>query len=163
MKKTCIAFCAAIALAACGQPAEAPAPEAPAAPQSLMDQAQAQAPEMQPVFAYQQLIAYQQTHPEAAPPCTSPRATESRGVIPATVNADSIYAAHAGALVFSVQCGELRSGTRFDPREHWLVVFAPGAMEPGVVNCADPGAPNIDLCPRTVPVTIPTPTPTPAP
>ncbi|MBN8605312.1 MAG: hypothetical protein J0L81_00185 [Caulobacterales bacterium] len=160
MRKTYIALCAAIALAACGQSAEAPAEaEAPAAPQSLMDQAQAQAPEMQPVFAYQQLVAYQQAHPEMTPPCTAPRATESRGIIPATVSADSIYAAHAGSLVFSVQCGELRSGTRFDPREHWLVVFAPGAMEPAVVNCAD--AQGIDLCPHTVPITVPTPTPAP--
>jgi hypothetical protein len=163
MRKTYLALCAAIALAACGQSAEAPAPEAPAAPQSLMEQAQAQSPEMQPVFAYQQLLAYQQAHPEVTPACTAPRATESRDIIPATVSADSIYAAHAGSLVFSVQCGEQRSGTRFDPREHWLVVFAPGAMEPVVLNCADPSAASIDLCPRTVPITIPTPTPTPAP
>lgn len=161
MRKTYLACCAAIALAACGQPAEAPAPEAPAAPQSLMEQVQDQAPEMQPVFAYQQLTTYQQAHQDVTPLCTSPRATESRGIIPATVSADSIYAPYAGSLVFSIQCGELRSGTRFDPREHWLVVFAPGATEPTIVNCAD--AAGIDQCPRTVPITIPTPTPAPAP
>lgn len=143
MKKLVLA--AALALAACGQPT-APADETPAAPQGLMEQAQAMSAADQIVFGYTQLIAYQQAHPEAQPPCTSPRATESRGVIPATVADDSVYAAHKGSLVISVQCGQLISRSAFDPREHWLVVFAPGASEVVVVNCM--GANNRDACPR---------------
>lgn len=147
------AVCAALALAACGQSAEAPkADEAPAAPQALMDQVLAMSPEQQPVFAYQQLATYQQAHPEAQPPCTAVRATESRGVIPANVDPASAYGPHAGALVFSVQCGALVSATRMDPNEHWLVVFAPGAAEPTIVHCAG-GPDNSSRCPRVVPTT----------
>lgn len=154
MRPVLLAACAALALAACGQP-EAPAPETPPPPQSLMEQVQAMAPEEQPVFAYQQLAAYQQAHPESQPHCTAVRATESRGVIPPNVAPDSVYAAHTGALVFSVQCGELRSMAAYDPREHWLVAFAPGAAEPTIVNCAN--AQGRDQCTRQVPVvTAPT-------
>lgn len=141
------ATCATLALVACGQTAET-APEAPPAPQSLMEQVQAMSLEQQPVFAYQQLVAYQQAHPEAVPPCTAPRATEARP-IPANVAPDTIYAPFAGAAVYSVQCGQLISGSRFDPREHWLVVFAPGAGEAQVVNCAD--ARGRDQCVLPVP------------
>lgn len=136
---------AALALAACGQPAQEEA-AAPAAPASLMDQVQAMAPEQAPVFAWQQLTAYQQAHPEATPPCASIRATESRGVIPDTVPADSVYAAHIGSLVFSVQCGPQLTGIPNDPKEHWLVVFMPGASEAMVVNCANPDT-GRDMCP----------------
>ncbi len=139
---------AAILLAACGQ-AEAPQAEAPAAPQSLLEEIQAQAPEQQLVTAYQHLAAYQQTHPDATPVCSNVRATESRGVIPENVAPDSVYAAYRGAAVYSVQCGELRSMTRMDPSEHWLVVYSPGASEAVVVNCAGPG--GSDVCPRQVP------------
>lgn len=151
----------ALGLAACGQPA-APAPETPAAPQSLMEQVQAQAPGDQMVTAYQALIVYQQAHPEVQPPCTAPRATESRGVIAPNVAPDSIYAAHIGSQVYSIQCGAQISGTRMDPAEHWLVIYAPGATDVAVVNCANPRG---DSCPRTVPVVEigPTPTPTPTP
>jgi len=150
MKKIILAACAAFALAACGQSTEAPAPEEPAAPQALIDQVQAMSPETQPVFAYQQLAAYQQAHPEVTPPCTAVRATESRGVIPDNVDPESIYAAHRGSLVFSVQCGALVSATRLDPNEHWLVVFAPGAAEPTIVHCAG-GPGDSSQCPRVVP------------
>lgn len=154
MRPVLLAACAALALAACGQP-QAPAPEAPPPPQSLLEQVQAMTPEEQPVFAYQQLAAYQQAHPESQPACTAVRVTESKGVIPVNVAPDSIYAAHAGALVFSIQCGELRSMTAYDPREHWLVAFAPGAAEPTIVNCAN--AQGGDQCARQVPVvTAPT-------
>jgi hypothetical protein len=159
MKPTHFALCAALALAACGQPAEAPAPEAPAAPQSLMEQVQAQAPEQQMVTAYTALIAYQQAHPEVQPPCSAVRGTESRGVIPPNVAPDSIYAAHVGSQVYSIQCGALVSATRLDPNEHWLVVYAPGATEIAVVNCANPRG---DSCPRRVPTVEIAPTPTPA-
>lgn len=140
---------AACALAACGQ-TETKAPEAPAAPQSLMEQVQAMPAEQQPVFAYQQLIAYQQAHPEAEPACTAVRATDFRGVIPPNIASDSIYADHVGAAVYSVQCGQLVSMSRYEPREHWLVVFAPGAAEAAIVNCAD--ARGVDRCPRTLPL-----------
>jgi hypothetical protein len=152
---TCVA---ALALAACGQ-SEAPAPEAPAAPQSLMEQVQSQAPADQLVTAYTALIAYQQAHPEVQPPCASVRGTESRGVIPPNVAPDSIYAAHVGSQVYSIQCGALVSTARMDPAEHWLVIYAPGATEVAVVNCANPRG---DSCPRTVPLVEIAPTPTPA-
>ncbi|MBC7770844.1 MAG: hypothetical protein H7124_18855 [Phycisphaerales bacterium] len=152
---------AALALAACGQPAETEAPEAPAAaPQTLMEQVQAMRPEQQPVFAYQQLIAYQQANPEALPACTAVRGTESRGVIPPNINPDSAYGPYVGSLAFSVQCGELRSATRMDPNEQWLVVFAPGATEVQVANC---GGADLTRCPRTLPLVEIGPTPTPAP
>ena len=149
MKSVLFAACAALALAACGQSTETASDTAPAAPQSLMEQVQAQAPEMQLVSAYQQLAAYQQAHPEATPPCQHVRGTEARGIIPDDVAPDSIYAAHKGALVMSVQCGDLISRERMDPREHWLVVYAPGATEVAIVNCAGPH--NDDACPRVVP------------
>jgi hypothetical protein len=149
MKLHHFAVCAALALAACGQ-AEAPKEEAPPTPQSLMEEIQAQSPEQQLVTAYQHLASYQQTHPDSTPACASVRGTESRGVIPDNVSPDSIYAAYRGAAVYSVQCGVLRTRTDFDPREHWLVVYAPDATEASIVNCASAG--GTDLCPRTVPV-----------
>lgn len=147
MKNTLLAACAAFALAACGQ-STAPVEEAPPAPADLMGQVQAMGGEDQLVRAYTDLVAYQQTHPEAAPPCTAPRATESRGVIADTVADDSIYAAHKGSLVISVQCGQLISRAAFDPAEHWLVVYAPGATEAAVVSCNANGR---DVCPTIQP------------
>lgn len=148
MKHILLAAVAAFALAACGQPA-APVEEAPAAPQGLLEQIQAMGQEEQLVFAYQQLAAYQAAHPDSQPPCTSVRGTEARGVIPADVDPASLYAAHAGSAVYSIQCGNLVSRERFDPNEHWLVVFAPGATEVSLVNCAN--ARGADDCPRIVP------------
>jgi hypothetical protein len=130
------AFCAALALAACGQ-AQAPAPEAPAAAQSLMEQVEGMSPEQQPVFAWQQLTAFQQAHPEAQPPCASIRRVDAVGHIPDDVASESIYAAYKGSLVFTVQCGPQLTTVRDDPREHWLVAFAPGATEAAVQNCAN--------------------------
>jgi hypothetical protein len=152
MKLRILAASAAFALAACGQPA-APVEEAPPAPTGLMEQAEAMNPSDQLVFGYQQLIAYQQSHPDAQPPCTAIRATESRGVIPAGLPADSVYAAHAGSLVISVQCGVLVSRAAMDPREHWLVALAPGATEAAVVNCAGPG--GRDVCGVVPPAAAP--------
>ena len=142
------AFVAAYALAACGQ-TPAPATETSAAPQALMDQVLAMAPEEQPVFAYQQLAAYQHAHPEALPVCAAVRGAEARGVIPADVDAASPYAPLKGGEVYSVQCGALLSQTRFDPHEHWLVAFMPGAATAAVANCAD--AHGNDQCPRAIP------------
>jgi hypothetical protein len=148
MKLRILAVCAALTLAACGQ-TTAPVEEAPPAPTGLMEQAQAMSAEEQLVFGYQQLIAYQQTHPEAQPPCTAIRGTESRGIIPADVDPASAYGPHAGSLVLSVQCGVLISRASMDPREHWLVVLPPGATEATVVNCAGPN--GRDNCPYQVP------------
>ncbi len=142
------AACCALALAACGQ-TTAPEPEAPAAPRSLMDQVLSMSPEQQPVFAYQQLAAYQQAHPESQPTCTAVRGTESRGIIPDNVDPASAYGPFAGTLVYSVQCGQLISATRMDPNEHWLVVFAPDAPEPQIVHCLGPR--SSDICPREIP------------
>lgn len=148
MKLTLLAAVAALSLAACGQP-EAAKQEAPAAPPSLMDQIMAQAPEMQPVAGYQQLVAYLTAHPDMGAACSGPRSAESRGVVPDDVAPDSIYAAHKGALVLSVQCGQQLTTVRDNPREHWLVVIAPGAAEATFVNCAD--SQGKDQCPHTIP------------
>lgn len=144
---------ALFALAACGQTPAATEEAAPAAPQSLFDQVQSQDASTQMVTAYQALIAYQQAHPDVQPACAAVRGTEARGVIPEDVAPDSLYAAHKGAAVYSVQCGPQLTGTRFDPREHWLVVYAPGATEVAVVNCAD--ARGRDQCPAAVPRAAP--------
>lgn len=149
MRQFVIAAAAVFALAACGQQGakQETAPEAPPAPAALIDQVQAMAPEQQPVFAWQQLTAYQGQHPEAAPPCTSIRRAESRGIIPANATPDSPYANYIGSLVFSIQCGPQLTTVRDDPAEHWLVVFAPGATDVAVANCKGPRG---DICPRRV-------------
>lgn len=145
--KNLILTAAVLALAACGQ-ASAPS-EAPAAPTSLMQQAQALSPENQPVFAYQQLTAYQRTHPEAQPPCAGIRRVDALGYIPEDVAAESLYAAHKGAMAFTVQCGAQLTTVRDDPREHWLVALTAGAAEATVVSCANPA--GDDQCPRIMP------------
>jgi hypothetical protein len=162
MKKLILAAATAFALAACGQPAsEAPTEEAaPAAPASLIEQIQAMSPDQQPVFAWQQLTAYQGAHPEAQPPCTSIRAAEARGVVPPNIDPESIYAGHVGSLVFAIQCGPQLTQVRSDPAEHWLVIFAPGATEAAVLNCAEG---TRDRCSaRTLPTVDAMPTPAPA-
>lgn len=160
MKLHYFLVCAALALAACGQ-AVAPKEEAPPAQASLMDQIQAQPGEQQLVSAYQAFVAFQQTHPDSQPACTRPadreggqpyglRGTESRGVIPDDVAPDSIYAGYRGSAVYSIQCGERASRAPMDPREHWLVIYAPGASDVSIVNCASADG-RTDLCPRDVP------------
>jgi hypothetical protein len=69
--------------------------------------------------------------------------------------------AYKGSLVFSVQCGPQLTTVRDEPREHWLVVFAPGATEAVVVNCAN--AAGRDQCTRTMPRVTATTTPASAP
>lgn len=150
--KTVLAASVVFALAACGQTEAPPVEEAPAAPQALMDQVLAMAPDQQPVFAWQQLTTYQQAHPEVTPACASIRGAEARGVIPADVDPASVYGPMAGAAVYSIQCGPQLTQTPNDPREHWLVVFMPGAAEVSVVNCAETGRSG-DRCPRVVPRT----------
>jgi hypothetical protein len=147
MIRTYLAAGAVLLLAACSPPA-ATTEEAPAAPQSLYDQVNALPAENQPVFAYQQLVAYQQAHPEATPPCTAVRGSE-RINVPENVAPDSIYAPHVGSAVFTVQCGALLSATRMDFNEKWLVVFAPGAEAVTVEHCL--GERQSDRCPRQVP------------
>lgn len=149
MKSVLFAACAALALAACGQSTETASDTAPAAPQSLMEQIQAQAADQQLVTAVTQLMTYQHAHPDVTPPCQHVRGTESRGMIPEDAAPDSVYAAHKGALALSVQCGDLISRERMDPHEHWLVVYAPGATEVAIVNCAGPR--DSDVCPRVIP------------
>jgi hypothetical protein len=151
MIRTYLAAGAALLLAACNPPA-ATTEDTPAAPQSLYDQVNALPAEQEPVFAYQQLIAYQQAHPDATPACTSVRGTE-RINIPENVAPDSIYAPHAGSAVFTVQCGPAISATRMDPNEKWLVVFAPGAETVTVEHCL--GEHETDRCPRQAPTAAP--------
>ncbi len=148
MRTILLAAAAAVALAACTPPAEEEA-AAPPAPQTLLEEVQAKPVPDQMVWAITQLQAHQAANPTVTPVCANVRATESRGVIPADVATDSIYAAHTGSLVFSVQCGNLVSRERFDPNEHWLVVVAPAATEIAVVNCAN--ARGTDDCPRDIP------------
>ena len=155
MIRTYLAASAALLLAACGQPA-ATTEEAPAAPQTLFEEVNAKPAEEQPVFAYQQLLAYQQAHPEVTPQCAAVRGTE-RVEVPANVAPDSIYAPHVGSAVFTVQCGALVSATRMDFNEKWLIAFAPGATEPVVEHCLGPNA--TDRCPRQVPTVEIAPTP----
>jgi hypothetical protein len=145
MKRFLVAACALTLFAGCGQQ-EAATPEAPAAPQSLMEQVAAMAPEQQPVFAWQQLTAWQTAHPEAQPPCASIRRVDAVGVIPDNVDPESLYAGYKGAMVFAVQCGPQLTTVRDDPREQWLVAFAPGAAEAAVISCVAEGGRSD--CPR---------------
>ena len=157
MIRTYLAATAALLLAACGQGAAPTTEEAPAAPQGLYEQVDAMSPETQPVFAYQQLAAYQTAHPDIVnPPCTAVRGTE-RINVPGNVDPASIYAAHTGHAVFAIQCGALVSATRMDFNEKWLISFAPGAADPVVEHCLGPN--GIDLCPRNVPTVEIAPTP----
>ena len=158
MIRSYLAASAALLLAACGQSTAPTTEEAPAAPQGLYEELQSKSPEEQPVFAYQQFIAYQQSHPEATPPCTAVRGTEHI-TIPDTVAPDSIYAAHRGSSVFTIQCGALISATRMDYNEKWLIAFAPGAAAPTVEHCL--GERQSDRCPRIVPTADPAPATTP--
>ena len=96
---------------------------------------------MQQVFAYQQLVAHLQSQDAV---CTGPRGVERRGLVPENVAPDSIYAPFVGADVYTVQCGEQLTTVRADPRERWLVVFAPEADAVQVANCAD--ARGVDQC-----------------
>jgi hypothetical protein len=161
MKPHYVLVCAALALAACGQ-AAAPKEEAPPAPASLFEQIQAQPGETQLVSAYEAFVAFQASHPDSQPACTRPadreggqpyglRGTEVRGVIPDNVAPDSIYAGYKGAAVYSIQCGERATRAALDPREHWLVIYAPGATEVSIVNCASANG-RSDLCPGPVPL-----------
>jgi hypothetical protein len=149
MRTLLLAAAAAFALTACGQSSAPAEEEAPAAPQTLLDEVQAMEAANQMVWAVTQLQTQQQANPALTPTCANVRATESRGVIPADTSPESLYAAHIGSLVFSVQCGNLVSRERFDPNEHWLVVVAPGATEVAIVNCAN--ARGTSDCPRDIP------------
>jgi hypothetical protein len=148
MKNSLFAVLFGLVLTACGQ-SETVAPEPEAPPQSLFDQVRAMSPEQQPVFAWQQLTAWQAANPEAQPPCASIRRVDAVGVIPEDVDPESFYAAYQGDLVFTVQCGAQLTTVRDDPREHWLVAFSPGATEAAVANCADER--GLSQCPRIVP------------
>ena len=147
---------AAVALAACGQAAAPKQEAAPSAPQTMLDQVQGMAADQQGVFAWQQLTAYQQAHPESQPPCASIRRVDTVGHIPEDVSPDSIYAAYKGALVFTVQCGPQLTTVGDDPHEQWLVAFVPGAAEAVIVGCAN--AQGISQCTR-VPLRAPATTP----
>lgn len=136
--RTSIAIAALAALAACNQqPAEAPAPEAPP---SLQSQARRMSAEEQVVFAVTQLATHLQTQGQT---CTV-RGAEPRGTVPENVAPDSIYAPYVGADAYAVQCGERLTTVRADPRQRWLVLLAPDAMTPQVVNCADEA--GLDRC-----------------
>lgn len=137
MKKLIVAF-AALA-AACGSQ-EAKVEEAPA-PTGLMEQALAMSPEESAVFAYTTFMAKAPTLPR---PCPAVRETISRGVIPAEVPADSIYAPHVGSLVFAIQCGELLTTVRADPQDHYMLILPPGGTDAQIASCLT--AEGIDGC-----------------
>jgi len=150
---TLLAATALLALAACGSGSTATdtaTATAAAAPADLKSQVMAMDVSTQPVFAWQQLVAYQHAHPEAnTSPCTSIRRAEADGVIPDNVAPDSIYAQFKGQVVFAVQCGPQLTTVRSEPKEHWLVAFPDGATAATVVNCAD--AHGKDQCVRPIP------------
>lgn len=153
MKRTLLIAAAAFALAACGQStAEKTEEAAPAAPADMKSQVEAMGPEERGVFAYTQLIAYHQANPTVTPQCTSLRRVDDVGVIPANVRPDSVYQPHVGALVYSVQCGPQLTTVADDPREHWMVVFAPGAAAASFYPCADESG-RRSRCTRT-PLTV---------
>lgn len=139
-----VAAAALLALAACNPAQEAKQEEeAPPAPQTALEELRAQPLEQQPVYAWQRLTQWQ-TANNIQPPCASVRRSEARGVVPANVDPESIYAPYVGATVFAIQCGPQLTTVRDNPAEHWLVVFVEGAAEPTVVNCAGPN--NTDRC-----------------
>ena len=150
MKKSLIA--GLIFLAACSQ-AAAPSAEAPAAaaPTGLMEQAQALPAEQQPVFAWQQLSL----RTDLQPPCTSVRSSEAKGIIPADVAPDSIYAGHAGSLAFAIQCGPQLTTVQSDPAEHWVVILQPGATDAFIATCK--GDDGFDRCVGPIPHAAPSP------
>jgi len=155
---TLLAAAALLALAACGQSATETTTATATTPSDLKSQVEAMAPEQQPVFAWQQLVAYQTAHPDATPACSKVRRAASQGVVPANVDPKSIYAQYAGQLVFEIQCGQQLTTVHDDPHEHWLVIFAPGATAANVAHCVD--AHGGELCARIIPtVTAPTTTP----
>ncbi len=144
MKLNTLALGAAVlALAACGQPAEAPEAAAPAA-QSRIEQLQSMDQAQELVGVYQDFMDYMEAHPELTPPCQNVRGTEKLGIVPDTVAADGIYAGHVGAVAYTVQCGELRTLAPMEPRERWLVLYTTAAPAPAVLNCADEN--GIDRC-----------------
>jgi len=152
MKLTHLALCAAaLALVACGQPSETADTATPAAPQSRAEALAGMSETDQIVGAYQDFAVHMQAHPELTPPCQNVRSTERLGVVPDTVAADGVYAAHIGATVFVVQCGVLESMAPMDPRERWLVIYAPQASAPEIVNCA--GQDGRSRCPALNPPT----------
>jgi len=147
MKKLILA--ASLLLAACGQSGTS-ATSTATAPLSLMQQAQAKAPEEQPVFAYQTLASYQTAHPDpAVQKCERVRSAFSYGVIPADVAPNTPMTPFVGDLVYSVQCGPQLTTVGNDPHQHWLVVLAPNAADATVVSCAD--AHGVDQCPFHLP------------
>jgi hypothetical protein len=149
MRASILAISFALVLAACGQSGTAPAAPEESETQSLFEQVRAMSPERQPVFAWEQLTAWQAAHPEAQPSCASIRHADVVGVIPDDVDEGSLYADYRGALVFTVQCGAQLTTVQDDAREQWLVAFAPGATEAAVANCADTR--GFSQCPRTPP------------
>jgi len=150
--RSIIALAAVAALAACGQPAPEAPPE-PEAPASLQMQARRMDQATRQVFAYQQLVAHLQAENAV---CTGPRGVEARGTVPENVAPDSIYAPFVGADAYTVQCGEQLTTVRADPRERWLVIFAPDAATPQVVNCATNR--GVDQCAaREIPTAAPAP------
>jgi hypothetical protein len=133
------ALAGAFALAACGQSTAVKTEEGAPVATDLKSQVEAMPAENRGVFAWQQLTAYQQANPTVTPVCTgAPRRVDAVGIIPADVREDTIYAGHAGSLVFTVQCGPQLTTVGDDPREHWMVVFAPGAATATFENCAQP-------------------------
>jgi hypothetical protein len=152
MKPSMLLAAAVLALAACGQPPSSTdsSTATATAAADMKTQVENMDVSMQPVFAWQQLVAYQTAHPEATPACPKVRDARSEGVIPANVAPNTIYTPLAGQLVFSVQCGQQLTTVQSTPQEHWLVSFAPGAASANVVNCAD--AHGKDQCVRPIPM-----------
>ncbi len=153
MKKLIVAL-AALA-AACGPQAEEEV--AVVAPTGLFEQAQAMSGEEAAVFAYTTFMSKASTLER---PCVAVRETLARGVIPADVAADSVYAPYAGSMVFAIQCGEMLTTVRADPRDHYMLVLTPGATEAVIAPCLF--GEGIDGC-RAIPRSTSAPAAAPAP
>jgi hypothetical protein len=138
------------AAAACSPPAKAPEPTGP---QGLFEQAAAKSAEDASVMAWQ-IISTKQ---DLASPCVAVRNVQDKGVVPADVATDSIYAPYVGARIFSVQCGEQLTTVRARPQDRWLVIMRPGAMEAEIANCADPASASGDRCYGDIPTAAPAP------
>lgn len=161
MKK--LVLTAALLIAACNQAATTASSTA-TAPQGIMEQTLAQSQEMQPVAALTALNRYQAAHTDSTPRCTEVRESAARGIIPNDVADGSIYKPFGGDLVFAIQCGPRLTTVPPDPKQHWLVVMAPGAADVTVISCAD--AHGNDQCtyriPRATPAATSTSTAAPA-
>ena len=123
---------AALLMAACGPTAEEPAPEAPAEPQTLFEQALAKDQTESTVFGYTLFWGMKDQLEE---PCVGVRETVERGVIPDTVAEDSVYHPYIGSQVYAIQCGELRLTGPSRISDRYMLIISPDSDTPEIAPC----------------------------